>query len=68
MPGERGVRGEGVSHIADVRAELAQLMADIAPGKIRVELERVYRFDQTPDALAKLQSRRARGKVVLQLD
>ncbi len=68
VPGERGVHVEGVSHQADVGAGLLKLMTDIATGDIRVELERVYPFDEAPAALAKVQARRARGKVVLQLE
>lgn len=64
---ERGIRMEGISYQADIRADLTQLFADIDEGEIRVELERVYPFEEAPAALAKVQTRRARGKLVLQL-
>ena len=65
---ERGVRMSGVPYLMDVRDELVQLMTDIAEGELRVELERVYPFEQALAALAKVQTRRARGKQVLRLE
>lgn len=46
----------------DVLDDLVQLMEQIAAGEIHLELEQVYPF---ADALAKVQTRRARGKLVL---
>lgn len=65
---ERGVRMSGVPYPMDVRDELVQLMTDIAEGALRVELERVYPFEQALAALAKVQTRSARGKHVLRLE
>lgn len=65
---ERGVAVAMVPHQVDVRKELAQLMSDVADGVLRVEVERVYPFEQALDALAKVQTRHARGKVVLRLE
>lgn len=65
---ERGVHMGGIPYEADIRDELAQLMTDLAEGRLRVELERVYPFEQALDALAKVQTRHARGKQVLRLD
>ncbi|WP_219843991.1 NADP-dependent oxidoreductase [Arthrobacter sp. MYb227] len=65
---ERGVRMSGVPYPMDVRDELAQLLTDIAEGELHVELERVYPFEQGLAALAKVQTRRARGKHVLRLE
>lgn len=64
---ERGVRVAVVPFQADVRDELVQLFSDVAAGDVRVELERVYPFEDALDALAKVQTRHARGKVVLRL-
>ena len=65
---ERGVQMGGIPYEAEIRDELAQLMTDLAEGRLRVELERVYPFEQALDALAKVQTRHARGKHVLRLD
>lgn len=65
---ERGVHMNGIPYQVDIRDELVQLMTDIAKGEIRVELEQVYPFEQALAALAKVQTRRARGKIVLRLD
>jgi NADPH:quinone reductase-like Zn-dependent oxidoreductase len=55
------------SHTIDVRDELIDLVDQIAQGTIRLELERVYPFDEALTALHKVQTRHARGKVVLSL-
>lgn len=65
---ERGITMTGLPYSADVQAETAQLLADIAAGSLHVELEQVYPFTGAPEALTKVQTRRARGKVVLTLD
>lgn len=65
---ERGIRVEMLPYELDVRSELIQLMSDVVAGDIRVEIERIYPFEDAPDALAKVQTRRARGKIVLHLD
>lgn len=64
---ERGITMTGLPYSADVHAETVQLLADVAAGRIHVELEQVYPFASAPKALAKVQTRRARGKVVLSL-
>ena len=64
---ERSIRVEAIPYQVDVRAQVIQLMADVAVGKIHVELEQVYPFEEALEALAKVQTRRARGKSVLAL-
>lgn len=64
---ERGIEVIGIPYQADVRAEVLQLMADVAGEKIHVELEQVHPFGDALAALAKVQTRRARGKTVLEL-
>ncbi len=54
-------------HETDVRAELVDLMAKVAAGEVRVQVERVYPFEEAAAALAKVTTRHARGKVVLTL-
>ncbi len=62
---ERGVRMMGIPYHVDVADELVQFMEQIAAGEIHLELEQVYPFDDALAALAKVQTRRARGKLVL---
>lgn len=65
---ERGAHLTGLPYQLDVRTELGELMAQIASGELHLELERVYPFDEALDALAKVRTRRARGKVVISLE
>ncbi len=65
---ERGIRVGGVPLDVDVRPGLAQLFADVTAGEVRVVIEQGYPFDRGLDALAKVRTRRARGKVVLRLE
>ncbi len=64
---DRGIRVEMIPHDVDVRDQLTQLMTEIAVGQVRVEIERIYPFEEAPAALAKVQTRHARGKIVLRL-
>lgn len=61
------VRVEAIPHQGDVRAQLAQLMEDVGAGVVHVELEQVHPFEEALTALAKVQTRHARGKTVLRL-
>ncbi|WP_230855268.1 NADP-dependent oxidoreductase [Arthrobacter terrae] len=63
---ERGVRMMGIPYEVNVMDELMQLMKQIAAGEMHLGLEQVYPFDDALAALAKVQTRRARGKLVLQ--
>lgn len=63
----RGIEAEVVPYDADVRDELAELVQAIARKEVRVEIERVYPFHDALAALAKVQTRHARGKVVLRV-
>lgn len=65
---ERGIDVAMVGPEPDVRAELARLLDDVTANKIHVELERVYPFDRAGEALARVQTRHVRGKLVLRLD
>ncbi|MDN5768068.1 MAG: NADP-dependent oxidoreductase [Humibacillus sp.] len=68
LASERGVTVQVVPHTGDVRDELGRLMADVAAGAVRVEIEQVLSFEDAGSALAKVSTRHARGKIVLQLD
>ncbi|MDN5761594.1 MAG: zinc-binding dehydrogenase [Microlunatus sp.] len=65
---ERGVQVGTVPYDVDVRDDVAQLLKQIAARELRVEIERVYPFAEAPAALAKVQTRHARGKIVLRLE
>ena len=62
---ERGVRLETLPIQIDVRSEMDELMAAIDAGTVHLELENIYPFEDAPAALAKVQTRRARGKSVI---
>lgn len=64
---ERGVRLETMPYQVDVSDGTMQLMSDIEAGNVHVEIERVYPFEDALTALAKVQTRRARGKSVLRI-
>lgn len=63
----RGIRVAGLDHGADVRAELEELMNDIVAGTVKLVIEQRYPFAEARAALAKVQTRHARGKIVLTL-
>lgn len=62
-----GVTVAGLAYDADVLGELRALIDDIVAGDIKLVIEQVYSFEDALTALAKVQTRRARGKVVLSL-
>lgn len=64
---ERGIRVDTVRHQVDVRDELVSLVDDVATGTIHVEIEHVYPFSEAPAALARVQTRHVRGKLVIQV-
>jgi NADPH:quinone reductase-like Zn-dependent oxidoreductase len=62
---ERDVVVEQFAHRDDIRDEIAGLLAEIAAGRVRLVLERVYPFEQAIAALEKTETRHARGKLVV---
>lgn len=64
---ERGVTVSMVDYQADVCVELLNVIAAAAEGELRIEIERVYSFEEAGVALRKVQTRHARGKVVITL-
>jgi len=48
-------------------AQLAEITALIEAGTIRPVIDRVFRFDQTPEALAFSETGRAKGKIVISM-
>ncbi len=67
LASERDTRAETVTFVADVRAELQKLFNDAASGAVGAEIARVYRFGEALDALARVQSRHTRGKLVISI-
>lgn len=67
LDGDRGIRMHSIPSQQDECEALRLLMDEVASTVVHVELERVYPFDQAVDALEKVESRRARGKIVLSL-
>ncbi|MEP7159512.1 MAG: NADP-dependent oxidoreductase [Dermatophilaceae bacterium] len=67
VPPTRGVRITGLDYQCDVHGELLALMGNIVAGRIELVIEQIYPFTDALSALAKVQTRRARGKVVLSL-
>lgn len=65
MSPERGVRVEQIAHGRDSVVELAGLAAEVAAGRIQVQVERVYPFAQAQAALEKVETGHACGKVLL---
>lgn len=64
---ERGVRVEQIGHHPEKQRDLAELAAAAGAGSIRVVVERVYPFEEALDALAKTETRHARGKLVVKV-
>lgn len=64
---ERGVSILMPPHDVDVRAETSRLMQQIADGDVELTLEQIFPFGGALEALAKVQTRHARGKTVLTL-
>lgn len=62
---ERNITIEQVRHHPETRGTLAQLVADVATGRVRVVIDHAYPFERALEALEKTQKRHARGKIVL---
>ncbi|MEO8850906.1 MAG: zinc-binding dehydrogenase, partial [Allobranchiibius sp.] len=67
VPPQRGARVEQFSHRADASKEMADVVEDVAFGRIRLVVEHVYPSDQALSALEKTETRHARGKLVVQV-
>lgn len=52
---------------APLRANLAELAEAVVAGRLRVVIDRVYPFVETPKAVAHMASHRARGKIVIRV-
>ena len=63
-----GVRVTGLAYHVDVRGEVVALMEAIVAGEVQLVIEKTYPFADALSALGKVQTRHARGKLVLTLD
>ncbi len=63
----RGITIDMPPHDVDVRDEMAAFMQQIADGNLTLTIEHVFAFADALQALAKVQTRHARGKTVLTL-
>lgn len=63
----RGVTVTGLAYEIGVRQELLELIEQITDGRLRLEIEQIYPFGEALEALSKVQTRHARGKIVLSL-
>lgn len=61
----RSINVTGLAYGVDVRDEMRTLIGDVALSEIELVIEQVYPFAEALSALAKVQTRRARGKVVV---
>ena len=64
---QRGITVTGLAYGVDVYRELLALVDDIVTGDVTLVIERVFPFADAVGALQKVQTRHARGKVVLSL-
>lgn len=64
----RGITMTMAPYQVDVRQGLTDMLVDAARGEFRIEIEQVYAFEDALSALAKVQSRHARGKLVLTVE
>ncbi len=64
---ERNITVEQMMHHPETQQDLTQLAADVAAGRVRVVIDRIYPFEQGLEALEKTASRHARGKIILTL-
>lgn len=62
---QRGITVAQFDHLLSWQDALNDLISQIMAGKIAVVVEQVYPFDQALKALAKVETRHARGKVVV---
>ncbi|MGO1177225.1 MAG: zinc-binding dehydrogenase [Brevibacterium aurantiacum] len=65
---ERSITVCGLDYATRVQTDLQALIDDVAEGALQVEIERRYAFHEALEAIEKVRSRHARGKVVITLE
>ncbi len=68
VPSRRNIKVFQFEHHQETQQAVAELVSDIAEGRVRLVLEHIYPFKQALAALQKTQTRHARGKLVVCLD
>lgn len=64
---ERNISVEQFQHQLDLNHVLNMMIKDIVDGKIHPVIEKVYSFEKALDALKKVETRHAKGKVVVSI-
>ncbi len=64
----RDIHIEQISFHPATRADVLQLVADVATGKIRVVIDQIFPFERGIEALERIEKRHGRGKTVLTFD
>ena len=62
---EREIVVAQMMHSPHTRAEFLEMASDVAAGRLRVVIEKIYCFDQAVEALEKTETGHARGKIVV---
>ncbi len=65
---ERNITVRQFEHHQDTQESVNKLAFDIAEGKVRLVIERIYPFEQAIDALEKAETRHAKGKLVVSVN
>ncbi|MGM8365002.1 NADP-dependent oxidoreductase [Virgibacillus sp. W0181] len=68
LSSERNISIHPLVHQVDIKQELTTLMEQIKKNEIQLTIEKIYPFANALDALQKTTTRRARGKVVIDLE
>lgn len=64
---QRGIALQQIPHTVDVKAEMKQLMDQVASGDVQIHIEKTYPFKEGLAALEQVKTRHTRGKLVLTL-
>lgn len=65
---QRDIEIRQMSHQLFTNQELTDLVSSIAQGNMKVVIEKEYSFHDALEALKKTETRRARGKIIVQID
>ena len=62
---ERLIEIEQISHLTNIQSKLTRLISDVATDKIQVVVEQTFPFNKAIEALEKVETRHAKGKIIL---
>jgi NADPH2:quinone reductase len=63
----RGIQSHQIPHMVDVSTELGDMFEKISRGEMKLTIEKTYPFTETLEALEKVKTRHARGKITISL-